>query len=242
MTPLKIAIVEDDLIIAQSIVELLEESGYCVLEPATRYAEAISLIEKEAPDLVLLDINLPGRLDGVDIARTVRESFRIPFIFLTANTDFETISRAREQRPAAFLAKPVTRAQLYATIETAIHASQQNTPGTSQPSEAKQRKSVFVKEGNAFRRVDFKELLYAESVENYVRLHLEGGEKVLLRMTLGDFIDGLDPLAFQRVHRGFVVALERVTEVLTAAVRIGPNLVPLSKTYRDEVLARLGIQ
>lgn len=242
MTPLKIAIVEDDLIIAASLVELLEESGYRVAEPATRYSEAIQLLEQEEPDLLLLDINLPGRLDGVDVARTARDNFGLPFIFLTANTDFETISRARELRPAAFLAKPVTRAQLYATIETAIHAVQHEAKPVASPGGGWQRESVFVKEGASFRRVDFSELRYAESVENYVRLSLAGGERVLLRMTLGDFIDSLDPSAFQRVHRGYVVALQHISEVQPAALRLGADLVPLSKTYRDELLQRLGIR
>ena len=77
---LKIGIVEDDMIIAGAISEMLVSMGYDVPENATRYSEAIELIENEKPDLLLLDINLVGKMDGIDVADITQKKFGIPFI------------------------------------------------------------------------------------------------------------------------------------------------------------------
>ena len=239
MNALKIGIVEDDLIIARSIGEMLLASGYSVAGPARRYSEAIELLETESPDLLLLDIRISGKMDGIDIAETVRRSFGIPFIFLTANTDFQTIARAKAVEPAAFLAKPVTKAQLFAAIEIAVANSSGKQPaqlqqvGTMQP-------GVFVKDGAAFRRVFFNEILYAESLDNYLRLVMQHGEEVVMRSTLGDFLD--EAPGFLQTHRSFAVAADKVSKVHTTEVETGSHTVPMSKTFRPIVMEALGIR
>src|SRR4028118_1510213 len=157
MRPLKIGIVEDDLIIAEAISEMLTESGYRVTEPATRYSEAIAMIEEEEPDLLLLDVNIMGKMDGVEVARTVKTSFGLPFIFLTANTDFDTIERAKEVKPAAFLAKPITKAQLYAAIEIALASFTVAAPATPTV-QASARPPLFVRDGHSYRKVAEEEI------------------------------------------------------------------------------------
>ena len=242
MTALKIGIVEDDLIIAQSIREMLMESGYTATKPAKRYSEAIAMIEEEAPDLLLLDITILGRMDGIDIARTVQKTFGIPYIFLTANTDFETIRRAKEVVPAAFLAKPVTRAQLHAAIEIALaHFSAGIGGSTTIPdTQAAGDAGIFVKQGAAFRRILFSEVLFAESRENYLRLVTGSGEEATIRSTLADFLARAP--GFLQTHRSFAIAGDKVSEVLPDELRAGTFRVPLSKTYRVALMQALGIR
>ena len=242
MTALKIGLVEDDMIIAQSVSEMLMESGYTVTRPAKRYSEAMAMIEEEAPDLLLLDITILGRMDGIEVARTVQKTFGIPYIFLTANTDFETIRRAKEVTPSAFLAKPVTRAQLHAAIEIALAnfsvslsgSAAASLPAGSEPS------GIFVKEGTAFRRILFSDVLLAESRDNYLRLVIGSGEEVMIRSTLADFLERAP--GFIQTHRSFAVAGARVSEVLTEEVRAGVQKVPLSKTYRPALMQALQIR
>lgn len=242
MKTLKIGIVEDDMIIANAISEMLVESGYNVTKPAKRYSEAIAMIEDEAPDLLLLDITILGKMDGIEVARTVQKSFNIPYIFLTANTDFDTISRAKEVHPSAFLAKPVTRPQLHAAIEIALGnfsngpSDNTNTSAATVASDS----GFFVKLGTAFRRIMFSEVLFAESRDNYLRLMIADGQEVMIRCTMADFL--AQAPGFLQTHRGFAVAGARVTEVLTDEVRIGPHTIPLTKTYRTSLLLVLGIR
>lgn len=244
MDALKIGIVEDDLIIADAITEMLQECGYLVTEPAMRYADAIAMVEQEAPDLLLLDVNILGRMDGIEVARTVQRAFGIPYIFLTANTDFDTISRAKDVSPAAFLAKPITKAQLYAAIEIAIsnnavaarerHAVKAGAEPRPQP--------LFVKDGYNFRKVEADEILFAESEQNYVVLHLSDGRKVMVRATISEFAERLDPKRFMRVHRSYIVALNKVEKVAGNQLLIQGREVPVSKAYREDLLRSLGIR
>jgi DNA-binding LytR/AlgR family response regulator len=244
METLKIGIVEDDLIIAQSITEMLQESGYMVTKPAKRYSEAISMIEDERPDLLLLDVKILGAMDGVELGRTVRRTFHIPFIFLTANTDFETISRAKEVVPAAFLAKPITKAQLYAAIEIAM-ANTSFAP-KAQPAGHEQHpekdKTLFVKDGYNYRKVEESEILYVESDQNYVIIHLDKGGAATIRTTISDFEESLTSTRFMRVHRGFIVSMDKVVSVEGNTISVGSHSVPLGKVYREEVLRRLKIR
>ena len=239
MNVLKIGIVEDDLIIARSIGEMLLASGYSIAGPARRYSEAIELLESESPDLMLLDIRISGKMDGIDVAHTIRRSFTLPFIFLTANTDYQTIARAKEVEPAAFLAKPVTKAQLFAAIEIAIGTYSGRQSAAPPPASA-QAPGVFVKDGNAFRRVFFNEILYAEILDNYLRLVMQSGEFVVMRSTLGDFLT--EAPGFLQTHRSFAVAADKVEKILATEIQLGPHTVPMSKTFRPGVLEALGIR
>ena len=243
MTSLKIGIVEDDLIIAQSISEMLMESGYSVTKPAKRYSEAIAMIEEESPELLLLDITIVGKMDGIDVARTVQKSFGIPYIFLTANTDVDTINRAKEVSPAAFLAKPVTRAQLHAAIEIALvnfSLGLRCTATTAPLPPAMETAGIFVRQGTAFRRILFSDVISAESRDNYLCLLVDSGEEVLIRSTLAEFL-GRAP-DFLQTHRSFAVAKSRISEVFADEVGVGTQVVPVSKTYRVAMMQALGIR
>jgi DNA-binding LytR/AlgR family response regulator len=237
----KIGIVEDDLIIARAISEMLVECGYDVTEPATRYSEAISMIEEEEPDLLLLDIKISGKLDGVMVAKTVNEQFGTPFIFLTGNSDTATIDKTTSLSPAAFLIKPVSQHQLYATIQIALTNSTNSRPASKRSDNNPIAwDHIFVKDNGSHHRLKLDEILMVESEENYVRIHFANGSKSLLRYTLSDFSNILDNKRFARVHRSYIVALNKIREIQTEQVTLDDGrVIPVSKSYRDEVFRLL---
>lgn len=242
---LKIGIVEDDMIIADALSEMLIAIGYHVTEPAVRYSEAIEMIENQNPDLLLLDINLIGKMDGIDVAHTIRKNFNLPFIFLTANMDSSTIERAKGVRPSAYLAKPITKEQLYSAIEIAF--SNFNSTSTvidnaTNSSITDKTDSVFVKDGYAFKKVLFSEILFLESEANYVSVHLANSKKIMVRNKLDDFIEQLDKFLFVRVHRSFAVNKNKIEGVFPTEVVVGSVKIPIGKTYRDELKKVLGIK
>src|ERR1700739_3345206 len=120
MSVLKIGIVEDELVIGRTILNTLDELGYQHCGPAINYTEAIEMLERDRPDLLLLDIQLSGKKDGIDVAEKLNELYHIPFIFLTANSDGDTIERAKKVKPNAYIVKPFTREELFAAIEIAF--------------------------------------------------------------------------------------------------------------------------
>ena len=114
-----ILIVEDEALIASDLQMRLEDMGYRVVGVAATGKEALKLIAEKRPDLVLMDIVLRGEMDGVDVARRVKE-LRVPVVFLTAYSDPETIGRARRAGAYGYLLKPYDDRTLKVTVETAL--------------------------------------------------------------------------------------------------------------------------
>ncbi|MES2777199.1 MAG: response regulator transcription factor [Bacteroidota bacterium] len=128
MTGIKVLIVEDEPLIARNIAMYLNNNDYEVSAIAYDDEEAIFQLRRHAPDLAILDINLEGEQDGIDIATYINKNNFIPFVYLTSYSDKETIERAKKTNPAGFIVKPFNERTLYATIEIALanHAAQAN--------------------------------------------------------------------------------------------------------------------
>lgn len=242
MKDLKIGVVEDELVIARTILSTLDELGYGHCGPAISYTEALEMLEHDKPDLLLLDIQLAGRKDGFDVAEQLNAAYHLPFIFLTANSDLETIDRAKQVRPHAYIVKPFTKEELYAAIEIAFHnftGSQQERKGALQTKPVKN--FMFVKDGYVFRKIFFDELLYLESEANYVILHLTTQRKFTVRSTINDFVDQLEPQRFARIHRRFSVNVHFIEDIFPSEVSVNSIRLPIGKSYREELLKELGI-
>src|ERR1700761_2961087 len=101
MSKVKVGIVEDEMIIALGIINIVQELGYDTTGPANNYTQAMEMIAADKPDILLLDIQLSGHKDGIDVAAAVRKGYEIPIIFLTANADTATVERAKAVAPDA---------------------------------------------------------------------------------------------------------------------------------------------
>jgi DNA-binding NtrC family response regulator len=121
----KILIVEDQFIEANSLRISLHKAGYTVCSIAASVDEAIKIKNKEKPSLVLLDIRLQGKLNGIDLARILR-SENIAFIFLSANSSKEILDAAKTTRPYGFLVKPFRDKDVLVAIDVALYLHQQN--------------------------------------------------------------------------------------------------------------------
>src|SRR6188768_4312203 len=115
-----VIVVEDEGIVALDLCQSLESFGYKVLCHVSTGEEAIEKVASLKPDLVLMDINLAGKMDGVKAASIIHQSSQTPVIFLTAHADEGTLARAKFACPVGFLLKPFEPAELRASIETAL--------------------------------------------------------------------------------------------------------------------------
>lgn len=109
---LRVLIVEDEFFIALHTKDLLQGQGHTVVGVAVAADQAVSMAERERPDVVLMDIRLTGPGDGIDAAGEIRRRLGIPSIFVTANADRQTRQRAEAVRPVGFLEKPLTEHRL----------------------------------------------------------------------------------------------------------------------------------
>lgn len=120
MNQSKILIVEDELIIAEDLREILLELGYKVTGIAKDIKEAKEILKREVPDIALLDIRLRAGDNGVDLARFIRNNYILPIIFITSYSDKDTLDQAKEVKPDGYLVKPFEKGDLFSSIEIAL--------------------------------------------------------------------------------------------------------------------------
>jgi PAS domain S-box-containing protein len=124
MRSTNIMVVEDELIVAEDLTRWLVTLGYTIAARAMAGREAVQRCEATRPDLVLMDILLPGDMDGIQAAEEIRRRFDIPVVFITASSDDATLARAKVSEPFGYILKPFDERGLYSTIEMALYKHQ----------------------------------------------------------------------------------------------------------------------
>jgi len=120
MSKLRILIVEDEPLIAESIAMHLANTGFMVSGIAYDGDEALHELQANSPDAAILDINLESGTDGIDVAQFINQHLQIPFIYLTSYSDNSVMQRAKATSPAGYIVKPFNKKTLVATLEIAI--------------------------------------------------------------------------------------------------------------------------
>jgi two-component system, response regulator PdtaR len=125
MTPRsKIIIVEDEIIIALDLKLRLENLGYDVMTTVFNGEDAIKVAGEKNPDLVLMDIQLNGEMDGINVAQQIRNLYNIPFIYLTGSYENALLERAKQTDPIGFINKPFDELEIQNLIEKAMSQKQ----------------------------------------------------------------------------------------------------------------------
>jgi DNA-binding LytR/AlgR family response regulator len=244
MSTLKIGIVEDELIIANLIANTLKKIGYQTTKIASTYNEALEMLDAEKPDVVLLDIQIKGSKDGIELAHTINTNYNIPFIFLTANADAATLERAKATNPPAFLVKPFTKDDLYTAIEICFNNYSKNKnveTATIQPTEQQDyliKDAIFIKDGNYFHKIKFAEILYLESEHVYVNV-VTATKKLLVRSSLQQYLTHFDTKKFVQIHRSYAINIDFIEIINSESIIINNVTLPLGKTFRDKLLMQL---
>lgn len=120
MSAIRVLIIEDDPIISEDIKEMLTNENYLVIGIAYDKEDALELIDKTKPDLILLDINLSGNYEGFEIAEYINKTRRVPFIYLTSYSGKEILEKAKNTLPMGYIVKPFNERELYSTIEISL--------------------------------------------------------------------------------------------------------------------------
>ena len=241
-SPIKILIVEDEMIIAANTSLQLTNLGYEVIGIVSRGEEALVQIEENLPDIILLDIQLKGELDGIETAHRMQKNFNIPIIYLTSNVDDANFERAKETKPYAFISKPFKKLDLAHAIdltanriiENEIKVSEENS---SEPSFVLSDR-IFVRHNDRIVKIIIADILYIEADRNYCRIHAKG-KIFLLVVTLKDIEKKLPKDYFIRVHRSYIINLLQIDEVAAKHLVISRKAIPLSKSLRADLLTRL---
>ncbi|MDT0686007.1 LytR/AlgR family response regulator transcription factor [Autumnicola psychrophila] len=240
--PVQILIVEDEMIIAANISLQITEMGYEVSGVVPRGEDALNHLRDNLPDIVLIDIQLKGKLDGIETAQRMREFHdELAIIYLTANADEVHFNRAKTTNPFAFISKPFKKLDLQRSIELTIN----QLKDTTTPKKSKIENSTFVLKEFLFIRhqdtmvkVDIQAIRYIEADRNYCRIFCTEKEYLLVT-TLKDMDKKLPQRHFFRIHRSYIINLSRIDEIAGTHVVIAKKAIPMAKGMRPELLKKL---
>lgn len=196
---IRIGIIEDEMVIASTLEDILMELNYEILEPALNYKEGKDLIDQEDPDILLIDIHLNSEKDGIDLGHYVRKHKNIPIIYLTANSDSATIERAKPTQPQGYVVKPFSKEDLFASIEIALNIFDY------QFKTLQEEQYLNIKWAKRINKIPIEKIIYFQKEDNYVLIVLKDQKKFLHRSTLREIEDILPKDLFIRVSKSNIV-------------------------------------
>lgn len=244
---MKILLIEDEFILASELAETLELEGFDVVLTADNGQEALDFYQENEVDLVLCDINIKGDWDGIETVIRLIAIKQVPIIYLTAFTDKDTLERAKQTFPAAYIPKPYHITNLRMAIELAINnfavKVQYNIKVLKDsPNETHSKEmflqindDIFIKQNYQFVKFSLKEILYLEADNIYTNI-ITVHKKYVIRQSIGNVHDRLPMKNLIRVHRSFVVNINKIDSFNEYEVVVQGHVIPISRTYKDEFM------
>ncbi len=219
---LNIFIVEDEPLICATIETALKKQGFKVAGDADNVSEALSAINTTQPDLVLVDINLDDYKDGIDLAVELDKK-SIPYLYLTSQTDPDTIERVKTTKPLGYIVKPFTEAGLRSNIQLAWHNFSLTTDDF-----------FLIKHEGRMHKVNQKDITYLKAYDNYCYINTKVNQ-YLVPHTLKHTYEKLNTNYFIKSHRSYVINVNHITSIDTKIVNLGSAKIPLSTKHRAEL-------
>ena len=239
MRTIKVLIVEDEMIVAKDISYYLEELGCEVCGLLMEGEQVLPFLEKEVPDIILMDIMLKGKLDGVSTVHLLRKHYTIPIIYLTANTDDQSFEMAKATKPFAFIEKPFKKKILKRTFELLIEQISNESESDTDAFILKDR--VFVRENNnTMVKINLEDILYIEADRAYCQI-TTSEKTYLLTSSLGNLEQKLSSPFLMRVHRSYLVNLQQIDSIEENSITIGSKNITVSRSYWKDFLNRVKI-
>lgn len=202
--------------------------------------EAAGSLEKDKPDLLFLDINMPD-LDGLSFIPMLNPK---PMIILTTAYDQYAL-KAFDLEVKDYLVKPFPFERFYKSV-LRLHKEQNERlqPETKEPKpEPKnEQEYIFLKVGHRIQKLAVRDILFVEGMKDYLRIHTKE-EKIMTLLNFAKLEELLPPKDFARVHRSFLVAIDKIDHIEKNRIRIADQVIPISDTYADAFYKMLkGIQ
>ena len=246
--PIRILIVEDNVIIADDMQSMLEEIGYEIVDNVIVYEQAEEVLKTQQVDLVLIDIILASDRTGIDLGKHIRENYDIPFIFVTSNSDRATVESAKTVKPNGYLVKPFEQQDLYTSIEIALANFTYGTGTNKQENPLSQedvpmsnsvlKDSIFVKKQHLYYRIQFGDIQFIKADNVYLEVNTVD-KKFLVRSPLKDYLQKLPKNKFYRAHKSYIVNVDHIDAINSKDIMINNNLIPISKDFKEFIISAM---
>ncbi len=244
--PIRILIVEDNVIIADDMQSMLEEIGYEIVDNVIVFEQAVDVLKNNPVDLVLIDIILASDKTGIDLGKHIREQYNIPFIFVTSNSDRATVENAKTVKPDGYLVKPFEQQDLYTSIEIALSNFNYNKreikdfdgDGESFTSNSILKDSIFVKKQHLYYRIQFCDIQFIKADNVYLEVNT-ADKKFLVRSPLKDYLEKLPKNKFYRAHKSYIVNVDHIDAINSKDIMINNTQIPISKDFKEFILSAM---
>lgn len=226
-------LVIDDEAIAQEIIaaHLSKIPNIKKIESCNNAIEGFSYLRENHVDLIFLDINMP-EISGLSFAKSIRKDIKI--IFTTAYRDYAV--EGFELQAVDYLLKPISFERLLKAVNNyfTIHGETESINLET----SNRNDFMFVRSDRRMIKVDFDDIVYAESYSDYIKIHLKN-ETIITRETISSVEAKLPENKFMRIHRSFIISLANITSFTNEEITINKVSLPISRSYKKEILNTL---
>jgi len=245
MSKLKVFIVEDEPLYADQLEILIKEAGYWHIGTSDNATEAYEMVSNVKPDFMLVDVNIVGTIDGIELVNKLLElDPELLVIYVTSYQDERTFKRASKTAPVAFLPKPINEEQILRTLELLVNkiASEKEKESIQETKNAFTTKSIFLKSNQSLVKVNLMDIRFIE-VQNRDCIIYDGHNSYTIRRTLSEIEEKLPEGLLTKVHRSFLANLSFIDsyDMLRNRILMNQHEIPVSKTYKQQVLASLEV-
>jgi len=239
---IKLLIVEDSMLVTEDLLDRLNKAGYINIHAVTTGEAAIAYTQTHHADIIIMDIELGGQLDGIETVIQLQQRLSTPVIYLTDHTDDATFQRALKTRPAAFLHKPFVDRQVAHQIEIAWETCkeyhQQQATKAEEPLLVTD--GIFLyKENRRFQKVPLQQIRFLKSSGAYCNVYMAGSNvPQIVSHNMGLLLTILKKSSmaskFVQVSRFHVINTTHITGFENKLLYLGEDAIKTSKQYLDD--------
>ncbi len=242
MDVVKILIVEDELLIAIEIQNLLERRGYVITGIVDTEERAIQEVLREKPDLVLMDIQLTKKTEGISAARKIKEIFSIPIMFITQLSDEKVFREAKETLPVSYITKPYNDRDLLYAVELAIQNSSNWIKNRKVRIVEQIKDGIFLipTGGNVKVKLFYKDILFLKAAKAWTEIYYESNNVIVstpyqVSLSSNHVFEQIVLRSLIKVHRSYFVNIEKIERFDNSHVYIQGRKIPVSNAFRQVV-------
>ncbi|MEE9371777.1 MAG: LytTR family DNA-binding domain-containing protein [Saprospiraceae bacterium] len=227
-------VVDDEPLAIDILKEYIQQvDGLELITTCSTAMDAFSVITKQEIDLIFLDIEMPD-LNGLELVKTIKKGIKV--IVTTAYREYAI--EGYELDILDYLLKPISFQRFFKSVNKYLRlANNNNMPRIESGSSAKPRGSMFIYADKKNFKVYFDDILYLESIKDYVRIHILK-KNIITKGTISHF-EGLLPSCFLRIHRSYIVNTSKINAFTNHDVEINNKEIPIGVSYKRAVLESL---
>ena len=225
-------VIVDDDELSRSVLEdfINDTDGFSLVASCESGVDAFKILQEEPVDLLFLDIEMP-KMDGMELIKNLNPLPQV--VFITSHPEYA--AESYEYDVTDFIQKPLTHGRFLKAINKAEQRFKVEKANISSEGE-----SIFIKADSRLVRINLKDICYIEALGNYMKIYTQEGRFTILS-TMKEIAEKLSGNDFVRVHRSYLVRLDKIESIEDHYIKMGAKHISIGKAYKEELTSRLNL-